>query len=89
VPRKNIKKTDDSVIMYSTVLFKDTVVSDFFGIFVNLLIGKQNTWSALLTVHFRSVSSTPIEGMGLLEYQAMPSLLNVAHNGWLCTSTIE
>jgi hypothetical protein len=23
--------------------------------------------------------------MGLLEYQAMPSLRDVAHDGWLCT----
>ncbi len=29
------------------------------------------------------------EGMGLLEYQAMPSLRNVAHDGWLCTFIIE
>jgi hypothetical protein len=27
------------------------------------------------------------EGMALLEYQAMPSLRNVAHDGWLCTFT--
>ncbi len=25
------------------------------------------------------------EGMGLLEYQTMPSLREVAHDGWLCT----
>jgi hypothetical protein len=25
------------------------------------------------------------EGMGLLENQAMPSLREVAHGGWLCT----
>jgi hypothetical protein len=28
------------------------------------------------------------EGMGRLEYQAMPSLREVAHDGWLCTFTI-
>ena len=28
------------------------------------------------------------EGMGLLEYQIMPSLRDVAHDGWLCTFTI-
>ncbi len=28
------------------------------------------------------------EGMGLLEFQAMPSLRDVAHDGWLCTFTI-
>jgi hypothetical protein len=28
------------------------------------------------------------ESMVLLEYQAMPSLLGVAQNGWLCTFTI-
>jgi hypothetical protein len=28
------------------------------------------------------------EGMGLLEYQAMPSLRDAAHDGWLCTYTI-
>ncbi len=27
------------------------------------------------------------ESMGLLEYQAMPSLRDVAHDGWLCTFT--
>jgi hypothetical protein len=27
--------------------------------------------------------------MGLLEYQAMPSLNDVAHDRWLCTFTIE
>ncbi len=27
------------------------------------------------------------EGMALLEYQAMPSLRNLAHDGWLCTFT--
>jgi hypothetical protein len=27
--------------------------------------------------------------MGLLEYQAMPSLRDVAHDGWLCTFTKE
>jgi hypothetical protein len=27
----------------------------------------------------------PREGMGLLEYQAMPSMRDVAHDGWLCT----
>jgi hypothetical protein len=26
-------------------------------------------------------------GMGLLEYQTMPSLRDVAHDGWLCTFT--
>ncbi len=29
------------------------------------------------------------EGMGLLEYQAMPSLRDVAHDGWLCTFTMQ
>jgi hypothetical protein len=28
------------------------------------------------------------EGMDLLEYQAMTSLRDVAHDGWLCTFTI-
>jgi hypothetical protein len=28
------------------------------------------------------------EGMGLLEYQAMPSLHDVAHAGWLFTFTL-
>jgi hypothetical protein len=28
------------------------------------------------------------EGMGLLEYQAMPSFRDVAHDGWLCTLAI-
>jgi hypothetical protein len=28
------------------------------------------------------------EGMGLLEYQALPFLRYVAHDGWLCTFTI-
>ncbi len=28
------------------------------------------------------------EGMGQLEYQAMPSFREVAHDGWLCTFTI-
>jgi hypothetical protein len=27
--------------------------------------------------------------MGLLEYRAMPSLRDVAHDGWLCTFTKE
>ncbi len=27
------------------------------------------------------------EGMGLLEYQAMPSLRDIAHDGWLCKCT--
>jgi hypothetical protein len=27
--------------------------------------------------------------MGLIEYQAMPSLRDVAHDGWLCTFTME
>ncbi len=27
--------------------------------------------------------------MGLLEYQAMPSLCDVAYDGWLCTFTIK
>jgi hypothetical protein len=27
------------------------------------------------------------EGMGLLEYQAMPSMRDIAHDGWLCTFT--
>jgi hypothetical protein len=27
--------------------------------------------------------------MGLLEYQALPSLRDVAHDGWLCTFTIK
>ncbi len=27
------------------------------------------------------------EGMGLLEYQTMPSLREIAHNGWLCIFT--
>ncbi len=31
------------------------------------------------------VSYTQREGMGLLEYQAMPSLRDVAHDGGLCT----
>ncbi len=31
---------------------------------------------------------TQREGMGLLEYQAMPSLRDVAHDGVLCTFTI-
>ncbi len=29
------------------------------------------------------------EGMGLLEYQTMPSLREVAHGGWFFTFTIE
>ncbi len=29
------------------------------------------------------------EGLDLLEYQAMPSLRDVAHEGWLCTFTIQ
>ncbi len=29
------------------------------------------------------------EGMGLLEYQAMPSLRDITHDGWLCTFTIK
>jgi hypothetical protein len=29
------------------------------------------------------------EGTGLLEYQAMPYLHDVAHDGWLCTFTIK
>ena len=28
------------------------------------------------------------EGIGLLEYQAMPTLRDVAHDGWLCTISI-
>jgi hypothetical protein len=28
------------------------------------------------------------EGMGLLEYQARPSLRDEAHDGWWCTFTI-
>ncbi len=28
------------------------------------------------------------EGLGLLEYQAMPSLRDVSHDGWLSTFTI-
>ncbi len=28
------------------------------------------------------------EGMGLPEYQGMPSLRDIAHDGWLCTFTI-
>ena len=28
-------------------------------------------------------------GMGILEYQAMPSLRDVAHDGWLCAFTIQ
>jgi hypothetical protein len=28
------------------------------------------------------------EGMGLLEYQAMPSLREVTYDGWLCTCTV-
>ncbi len=28
------------------------------------------------------------EGLGLLEHQAMPSLRDVDHNGWLCMFTI-
>jgi hypothetical protein len=28
------------------------------------------------------------DGRGLLEYQAMPSLREVAHAGWLCTFII-
>ncbi len=28
---------------------------------------------------------TQREGMGLLVYQAMPSLRGIAHDGWLCT----
>jgi hypothetical protein len=28
------------------------------------------------------------EGMGLLEYQTMPCLRDVAHGGWLCKITI-
>jgi hypothetical protein len=27
--------------------------------------------------------------MGLLEYQALPPLRNVAHDGWLCIFTIQ
>jgi hypothetical protein len=27
--------------------------------------------------------------MGLLEYQAMPSLRDVTHDGWLCTFSIQ
>jgi hypothetical protein len=27
------------------------------------------------------------EGMGLLEYQAIPSLRDIAHDGWLCIFT--
>jgi hypothetical protein len=44
--------------------------------------------------HIQRVNSTKLdlhnqrEGMGLLEYQAMPSLRGVAHDGWLCTFTI-
>jgi hypothetical protein len=29
------------------------------------------------------------EGMGLIEYQAMPSLRDVAHDGWLCKQQQE
>ncbi len=29
------------------------------------------------------------EGMGLLEYQAMPSLRDIANDGWLCTFIIS
>ncbi len=32
--------------------------------------------------------STQREGMGLLEYQALPTLRDVAHDGWLCTFTM-
>jgi hypothetical protein len=28
------------------------------------------------------------EGMGLIEYNAMPSFRDVAHDGWLCTFTL-
>ncbi len=27
--------------------------------------------------------------MGLIEYQAMPSLRDLAHDGWLCTFTVK
>jgi hypothetical protein len=35
----------------------------------------------------QTVYSHPEHGMGLLDYQAMPSLRYVAHDGWLCTFT--
>jgi hypothetical protein len=42
-----------------------------------------------LPKHLRSLGYyTQIEGMGLLEYQAMPSLRDLAHDGWLCTFLI-
>ncbi len=33
--------------------------------------------------HYRVI--TREKALGLLEYQAMPSFRDVAHNGWLCT----
>ncbi len=32
--------------------------------------------------------STDYEGIGHIEYQAMPSLRDVAHDGWLCSFTL-
>ncbi len=43
--------------------------------------------SALKPMRIRNTAQ--IEGMGLREYQAMLSLRDVLHDGWLCTFTIQ
>jgi hypothetical protein len=42
----------------------------------------------LLCMSNEHVGCDQREGMGLLEYQIMPSLRDVAHDGLLCTFTI-
>ncbi len=46
--------------------------------------------STRLSVHAVAREGTVIKGggMSLLEFQTMPSLRDVAHDGWLCTFTI-
>jgi hypothetical protein len=42
----------------------------------------------ILQNEMESVWWSQREGTGLLEYQALPSFREVAHDGWLCTFTI-
>ncbi len=38
--------------------------------------------------HVKDPPPAQREGMGLIEYNAMPSFRDVAHDGWLCIFTI-
>jgi hypothetical protein len=63
------------------------VISPTFGLIGTTLPKPPLAWVETVLV-ILAPTQKQREGMGLLEYQAVPSLRDVAHDGWLCKFTI-